>query len=149
MPELEKAACDYFLLLSKIEYALKNSGFVVNGRKDTASPHGDGFIGHVHERLAVDTEDNDIKEFLKNPPKKQLYKDGVISWSTPDTIRPGDRQEMMQACLTVRNNLFHGAKNNDGNAGRNIILIRAAQKILDAAIAVCPEIKRNFDLAEL
>lgn len=149
MSELEDAAYNYFLLLSKVEYALKNSGFVVSGRKDTASPYWDGFIGHVHENLVVNAEDDDIKEFLKNPPKKQLYKDGVISWSTPDTIRPDDRQELMQACLTVRNNLFHGAKNNDGNAGRNIILIRAAQKILNAAIAVCPKVKIKFDSAEL
>jgi hypothetical protein len=149
MTPLQHEACQYFLLLSRLEYTLKNSGFVTTGKKDTASPNWEGFIAHVHEKIKIIPGDEDIKAFLKDPPKRQLYKDGAISWSNSDAIKATDRQEMLQACLTIRNNLFHGGKNADSEAVRNLDLLKAATKIVIAAIEACPTIKSKFDLAEL
>ncbi|MCD8498098.1 MAG: hypothetical protein LRZ85_08510 [Alphaproteobacteria bacterium] len=146
---MNKAAQDYFLFISKLEYALKNSGFVTIGRKDSAMPDWEKFIIHVHKELRVDTVDADIRHFLDSPPKKQLYKDGNIYWSSPEKIKDSDTREMLQACLSVRNNLFHGGKHGDGNSGRNEILIRAATKILHNAVEACPLVKQWFDMAEL
>lgn len=127
---LKAAACEYFLLLSKLEYALKNCDFITNGKKDAAKPDWNSFIDRVHGAITIDTQDNDVQKFLDNPPKKQLYQDGNLSWSEPEKIKASNQKEVLQACLTIRNNLFHGGKHGDGNAGRNEYLLSAATKIL-------------------
>ena len=145
---LEQIACDYFLLLSRLEYALKISSYIVNDR-GSAKPDWEGFITSVSPKMKVDTNDNDIRAFLDFPPRKQLFEDGIISWSNPDKITDNDSARMLQACLTIRNNLFHGGKHGEGNAGRNIILIKAATKILRVAIETFPDVRERFEYAEL
>ncbi len=145
---LLETACDYFLLLSRLEYALKNSSYLTND-KESAKPDWERFIDFVSSRMAVDTNDRDVRAFLDLPPKRQLFEDGKISWSKPENIKDHDKTRMLQACLTVRNNLFHGGKHGDGNAGRNMVLISAATKILRAAIDACPDVKAQFEYAEL
>jgi len=143
-----QVACDYFLLLSKLEYALKNGAYITNNR-DAAKPDWDRFIAFVNPKIEIDVNDADIRAFLDSPPKRQLFKDGVISWSNPGKIADHDKERMLQACLTIRNNLFHGGKHGDGNTGRNMVLISAATKILSAAIEACPTVKEQFEFAEL
>lgn len=146
---LETAACKYFLLLSKLEYALKNTGFITSHKNYAAKPDWNSFIDRVHGTITIDTQDSDVQNFLNNPPKKQLYKDGNLSWSKPEEIKASNQKEALQACLTVRNNLFHGGKHGDGNAGRNEYLLSAATKILTSAMKACPKVEEKFNLAEL
>lgn len=146
---LEKAACEYFLLVSRLEYALKNGGFCKSGQDDAASPDWEKFIRDVSLDIDNLSKDEDIKYFLNNPPKKQLYKDNELSYSPPQNISDTDKQGMLQACLTIRNNIFHGAKHSDSSEQRNNRLISAATKILKAASESEDKVKQAFDNAKL
>ena len=146
---LKKTACEYFLLLSKLEYALKNADFVKGNDRDNAQPDWDKFFNDVQSKIKLDIESDDIQEFLNHPPARQLFKGGILSWSKPQKILCSDSRRVLDTCLTIRNNLFHGGKYGDGNAGRNEVLLSAATKILTSAMNVHPQVKQNFDLADL
>ena len=153
---LEKEACEYFMLVSRMEYALKNSGFVKSGYGDAAQLDWNGFINYIHDKVEINLEDEDIKKLMEEPARRQIYKDDKLDWSNSQRIVETGKKELLQNCLTIRNNLFHGGKYGDrnaGNAGRNEYLLKAAKKILTAAITaatnVCPIIDGNFYLAKL
>ncbi|PZP54958.1 MAG: hypothetical protein DI586_08350 [Micavibrio aeruginosavorus] len=149
MPDLQQIACNYFLLLSSLEYALKNSGFVKVDSSYNAEPDWNKFKDEVHDKMNIDISDPDIQEIIKSRPARQIFKNDNLTWATPDRINPQKTKEFIDACLTIRNNLFHGGKHKDGNAGRNEVLIKAATKILNAAIEACPLVKNKFDEATL
>lgn len=146
---IEKSACEYFLFLSKFEYALKKSGYVTADSNSNASPDWNRFKEDMHGKISVDKNDADISVLLKQRPARQTYKDGQLGWSQPQKIGDNDNKALIDACLTIRNNLFHGGKHGDGNAGRNETLIKAATKILNSALDANSDVKQQFIFAEL
>lgn len=149
MHDLKLAACDYFLFLSKIEYALKNSGFVKSDSHHNALPDWNKFKEAVHANMAIDGNDPDIRAIRAQRPARQIYRDNQLDWSTPQNIGQTDNKALIDACLTIRNNLFHGGKHGDGNDGRNKILISAAIKILNAALDAEQDVKSQLQHAVL
>ena len=145
---LERRACEYFLFVSRFEYALKNTEFVKINSDKKVQPDWDGFFDFLQGRMKLDIDD-DVEELLGKPPANQIYESEKLSWSKPQAIQHANIKEALKACLTVRNNLFHGGKHGDGNAGRNEVLLRASKKILEGALEVSPQVNEKFKLAEL
>lgn len=149
MHDLKLAACDYFLFLSSIEYALKNGGYAKADTDYDATPDWNKFKDSVHDSMVIDDNDPDIKAIRDQRPARQIYKNEKLDWSSPQKIGQTDKKALIDACLTIRNNLFHGGKHGDGNAGRNKTLIRAALKILNAALDAEPTVKNQLQNAIL
>jgi hypothetical protein len=155
---IEDDVVKYFELFSKMEYALKNSGFVLD--KGYAEADWNSFINHVSGSMTINMDDN-IKYLMEKPPKKQIVIKGIAGYPKEphEKIKDGDYKEMICACKRIRNNLFHGGKmGNDtdhsdedpnGDPDRNAKLITAAIKILEAAKNACPIVKEKFDQAKL
>lgn len=147
--DMESLAFDYFMKLSRVEYALKKAGFVTGKEKDgyNARPDWTAFKNDVHERMNLSLDDSDIKHLMDQRPARHLFKDGALTWSEPQKIGKGDKRALIDCCLTIRNNLFHGDKYGDGNKGRNEILLKAAAKILDSAINANDNVKYEYEQA--
>ncbi|MCA9468321.1 MAG: hypothetical protein KC643_23170 [Nitrospira sp.] len=149
MDELKKAACEYFFLISRIEYALKNSDYLDVNDGDV-KPSWTKFIDEIGNRITLSTENKYIRYLADDPPKKQTYKDGNLSWSSPQAINQTNVKGLICACLTIRNNLFHGGKINDNDQERNLNLLKAATEIFNAAMNASPKkTKKAFEEARL
>ncbi len=144
---MENEAKDFFLFFAKFEYALKNSDFVKYDKK-RAKPDWEKFKKMTKIPSSINS-DEDVKYLKKNPPKVQCYDDTSkrLIWNERKKIN--DTSELIDACLTIRNNLFHGGKCNDSDNIRNMSLLNSAKKILEALLEENTELKRKFDDATL
>lgn len=138
---LEQAACEYFFLVSKLEYALKNSNFVKDD-DGKAKPNWNEFKNTICSRITIPAHDENVQYLASHPPKKQTYSDGRLGVSNPQSISLSNVKGLIDACLTIRNNLFHGGKHNDDQV-RNLKLLKAAEIILYAALDASPQKTRE------
>lgn len=109
-------AKEVFIEFARFEYCLKATGFLKNN-SELAESNWDKFsnctemkkfFGDIKSKSA--TTCCSMHYILKNPPKKQIVKDGRLSWGTPPCINSS--QCYFGAVRRVRNNLFHGGKFN-------------------------------------
>lgn len=106
--EIQQLVYDFFLQFSRLEFALKESGYVKAGSRDSAEPDWRTFIERHSDSYTLDAVE---KELMANPPLKQVYRDHKIIWMDFDF--PHDSTELNNlvfALKTMRNNLFHGGK---------------------------------------
>ena len=151
--DLENLACEYFLFMSKFEYALKQTDFVKSDKYNNAKPDWDRFIEEISAKIKINFDDPHIQRMMNKPPKRQIYKDRKLDWNENNgTIKKSHNnvpRQLIECCLTIRNNLFHGGKIDDGNQGRNKYLLNAGLKILNAAKDAHLGLKQSFISAEL
>ncbi len=108
MPE---RACEFFARFSRFEYALKNSGYF-KGSSDGLIPDWNRFSNELGNELFRYIEENKIAEtILSDPPRRQIVKDGKLSWASCEAVR--DIVGLFLAIRCIRNNLFHGGKYGD------------------------------------
>ncbi|PSB84829.1 hypothetical protein C5F64_12805 [Photobacterium damselae subsp. damselae] len=106
--EIQQLVYTFFLQFSRLEFALKESGFVKSGTRDEALPDWGRFIERYSKSYALDKTE---KELMAEPPLKQVYLNEKICWVDFDF--PDDSTELNNlvfALKTMRNNLFHGGK---------------------------------------
>jgi hypothetical protein len=108
-------AWEFFVFFSRFEYALKRVQRYMKPGEGDAQPNWERFASDVNEKFipAPDTQLAAAVAFYKaQPPRKQLRKDGQMSWSDP--IGPEKNEPLLvwlsRAIRLVRNNLFHGGK---------------------------------------
>lgn len=115
MPEeLDKLAFSFFKLFAQYEYALKAMQYARSGAGGQAEPEWDKFSNEIG-RLVLDEPDGEILDAINylfdHPPKKQILKDGVLSWQNVN-IAERSPQILFSHIRRVRNNLYHGGKFN-------------------------------------
>ena len=148
--ELNKIAYDFFLVFSRMEYALKVSGF--NNGDGVAKANWYKFATHQDiENFIANPPTTEISEaidyIIGNPPMRQSVKNNILGWETvvPDTKSNADK--LFQYIRRVRNNLFHGGKFN-GNwfePQRSESLIKNSLIILHAVIKCEPTINDAYN----
>lgn len=106
--ETQQLVYAFFLQFSRLEFALKESGYVKADFRDSAGPDWKRFIEQYSYAYVLDKVEN---ELMADPPLRQVYRNEQISWvdfEFPDAST--QLNNLVFALKTMRNNLFHGGK---------------------------------------
>ena len=145
---------EFFLVLSRMEFALKLVGFA-SGDDKKVSPDWDGFAKEVSE--SFDWKANKEVEvaiccYLDHPPKKQVLRNGRLDWETAIPNSDTEFERALVLVRRVRNNLFHGGKYNaqsHDETARNEELMRQGILILKAVMLQMPKVQAAYDGAAI
>jgi len=143
-------ACNFLSVFSRIEYALKSTGFAIGDNK-SVEPAWDIFANEIDEKLFQinDTElQQAIEYILENPPRKQVIENERIIFinQTIDSSQK-NTQQLLLMIRTVRNNLFHGGKylpDGEIEAGRNEFLVNYSLIILRNCIQINTRVYASY-----
>ena len=122
-------------VMMRLEFALKDNGFFVPGRRAVAEVD---WVGFANDKLGpgfwqkIKLAD-EVQVLIQAPPKKQVV-DGGGNLSWQDRGEVVSVQELIAALNGVRNNLFHGGKSGDPDGSRNADLIQAALYLVDQVL---------------
>ena len=145
-PEL---ACRFLATFSRMEYALKASGYLQN--VNDAHPDWDRFAADIRVEFE-EIDDGDFRTAVKylreEPPCKQIVQDGQLTF----VDRPADGQPVAHQVLLmvrrVRNNLFHGGKYSpasEANPGRDRALIEYSLIVLEHCITQNSAVRERYE----
>jgi hypothetical protein len=141
----------FLLVFSRLEYAMKRAGFLVNNKKD-AQADWDCFAHSIRPKFHSASQP-DLEEacsyLRQNPPNKQVNDHGSLGWC-PIAIGDGESDEafLLRAVRVVRNNLFHGGKYPTGprqDVARDHALLNASLTVLEHCRASSPEVNSFFE----
>lgn len=147
-PEL---ACKFLAVFSRLEYALKASGYAV-GNESRIDPAWDRFANEIDGTFA-NLQNEVVAEarnyLLSSPPRKQVLKDSRVIFQD-QRIDENQRkaQQVLLMVRTVRNNLFHGGKHlpdGEKEPNRNFHLVDSALKVLEACSALNTEVRAAYE----
>jgi hypothetical protein len=140
---------DFFLVISRMEYALKAAGYVKKGRNGEPVIKWKNFTQELQGKLIFD-DDNTLSQayqfLISEPPDSQKY-NGSLHWKKR-TQRDDQTEEdfVIESVRTVRNNLFHGGKEPTAPlTERNKKLIKSALLIAAFAVSAHPSVGSAFD----
>jgi hypothetical protein len=143
-----KLIYEFFEMFSRFEYALKQANFLKKGKSQVrdhrtfrhaprwnAVPDWDEFSKSIGK---LRPSENFIKArdyLIKEPPKTQVVGECGLEWEdTVQGLRETDAKYLLRLVRTVRNNLFHGGKD-DYTLGPEDEVYRHRQ-LLESALAV-------------
>ena len=133
-PQLGRPAFCFFYKHSRLEFALKENGYLKNAEPGSnAEPHWKEFTkrsSHVY-RISADAE-----KLISASPKRQVVAaDKRLEWQDIDLRQcTNDLEKISQVVKTIRNNLFHGGKHRaDGwdDPERTRMLLSLGVAVLD------------------
>ncbi len=147
-PEL---SYEFLGTFARCEYALKGAGFAKGGA-NSVDPDWNSFAKSIdwHFRRVKNPEFVEAIDFLlKEPPRKQVLRDGLIAWkeSPPDPKLP-KAQQVLLLVRRIRNNMFHGAKvwsPDYDNRERDVKLVRAALTVLKECVLLSRHVQLAYD----
>ena len=139
----------FFLVLSRMEFALKVSGFAT-GTENSVKPDWDGYARRIRDTFSK-RETPDLLEasnyYLNTPPQKQVLRNGGLAWSSTMPTNSAEIDVLLMLVRRVRNNLFHGGKYNSqahDETARNESLLRYGITILEASMTLVPDVKAAY-----
>ena len=144
---------DFFLVFSRAEYALKNSGFL-KGDERRVDPDWDKFAASLKNSFRKDKSKElqiATEYILDNPPMKQVLRQNTLMWEA--NIPNGTLTDIeILLCLVrrIRNNLFHGGKHNAESfedAERSTQLLQSSLVVIRECVLLAPEVKIHYDAA--
>jgi hypothetical protein len=133
--DVSEEANRLFKVMMRLEFALKDVGFFVPGRRAVAEVD---WVRFANDQLGADfwrriKGVDEVKVLIHSPPKRQIVDEsGHLIWH--DRGEVVSVQELIAALNGVRNNLFHGGKSGDPDGNRNADLIRAALYLVDLVL---------------
>lgn len=106
--DLKDIVYEFFMKFSRFEFALKESGFVRAGHRDSVQSDWGAF----HNQFEAEYVLSDFEqEILDAPPKVQVFRNGNIHWQDFQfQERLSNLEQLTLALRAMRNNLFHGGK---------------------------------------
>ena len=152
----------FFLVFSRLEYALKNSGFIQphrNRRNETApsaEPNWRSFarsINNLFMKGHTPELEQACEYILMNPPMRQVLINGRVAWDTTGPNQSLSEPELLLLHVRrVRNNLFHGAKFSNTSfedTDRQERLLKGSLLVLKECLRISPSVKSAFDSATI
>ncbi len=143
----------FFLIFSRIEYALKRSEYV-SGDENNPKADWETFgkeIASVFNKHKCQELEEAIEYLKNNPPKKQILKiqneRRELDWRCPHEKLP-EIQLLINAVKRVRNNLFHGGKYPSrpvADPSRNGELIKHSITVLKYLLYSSDKVKNHYD----
>ena len=141
---------EFFMLFSRFEYALKRSGrYARAGRNDSAEPNWELFASDASGAWLSGQGPNSaaVRALVSAPPRRQVFRDGALGWADPPAASAESLTDVLRLVKTVRNNLFHGGKQPDGDideVSRNSTLLRASLLVLRTCVSLVPAVEEAF-----
>ncbi len=147
MPDIETLAHEFFRRFSRMEYALKKSGFC-KGNEKRVDADWNRFANSIRGELETDPMlRNAVAYLTKHPPKKQCRMKNKLKW----TLVPPHKHltsELIECAKRVRNNLFHGGKF-DGRRWfmpeRDALLFRHSLVVLEGCLRASADVRRAWN----
>ncbi|WP_238373035.1 hypothetical protein [Heliomarina baculiformis] len=143
--DVSEEATRLFKVMMRLEFALKDVGFFVPGRRTVAEVD---WVRFANDQLGADFWQrikivDEVQVLIHAPPKKQIVDEvGNLIWL--DRSEVVSVQELIAALNGVRNNLFHGGKSGDPDGDRNADLIRAALYLVDQVLKEDDVLQTSF-----
>ncbi len=143
-PELPELAGKFFVRFSRFECALKQSGFCKQERSNGVAADWNAFA-HLPEidNLFSGFEANPVSNYMiEFPPKKRVMVNGALGWR--EVKKPVNMVELTEALSRVRNNLFHGDKQNP-NLSRNAQLLNSGAAVMEAMLEAHNDVRLKYE----
>jgi hypothetical protein len=146
-PELPELAEQFFARFSRFESALKNSGFPKQEKNEGVSADWDKFAHEVSvaDLFAHMKANRDTAYLINEPPKKRVMVNGHLDWRAAKS--PVNMAELAGALKRVRNNLFHGDKQNS-HLSRNAQLLNAGLAIMERMLEANDEVRQAYEFLQ-
>lgn len=129
--------CEFFATFSRIEFALKEIGYVRNER-GIVSPAWWGFAEDMNGKVIVEPNSelaNAINCLCEEPPMVQV---SAHNWQPAELHGQSLLEKAIDATCRVRHNLFHGGKHTPHSPpGRDRKLVTSALCVLLACVGSC------------
>ncbi|SEI03712.1 hypothetical protein [Paracoccus alkenifer] len=143
--EVSEAGICLFKCMMRLEFAVKEAGYVRRGSRNAAEIDWDEYarnrLGPGFWRQVQGAEE--IKPLIQTPPKKQIVDDnGSLDWRNAGEVTCV--QELIGAVRRVRNNLFHGGKSGDPDAERNDELFAASLCVIELILKKDDRVRTIF-----
>ena len=147
----QKRVFGFLALFSRLECALKRSGFARSGAQGQAEPDWKAFAESLAQALASVRLADFIaaREYLvSHPPNRQVIEAGGIVWKeNPRRPSETDTMYLLRVVRDVRNNLFHGGKYHEGpieEIARDRKLIDQATTVLEVVVELDGKVRGVF-----
>jgi hypothetical protein len=135
---------EFFKVISRFEFALKDIGFARMGRDEVPEIKWDDFANGLGREFYNKIKIEGVAPtLLSEPPRLQLIRANRLEWQ--DARPPSNVQELFGAVRRVRNNLFHGGKSGEADNQRSEKLIAEAIAVLQEALQASDNIRRSFE----
>ena len=138
-------ACEFFAVFSRLEYAMKESGYMRINRFNRAVPDWDRLAASApnHFQVIPGSELSEAIDFLNNePPQVQT---AAQQWQVVPLRGIAPVSTALDAAQRVRNNLFHGGKHTPHSPpGRDEALVRASLTLLLACVSQIPGLEAAY-----
>lgn len=113
--KLDNLAFKLFKIFAQYEFFLKMHGFTSEGLNNGINLNWDKFSNEIGAQIFENKNDQlqiAIDNLFNAPPKKQILKEGKLSWQGQknDTDIKKTPQLLFSYIRRVRNNLYHGGK---------------------------------------
>lgn len=144
---------EFFLTFARVEFALKNSGFV-KGNERKALPDWDSFAASIRNHFTKNKTDDleqAVNYIMDNPPMKQVLRQNTLMWeANVPNGNLSDIEVLLLLIRRIRNNLFHGAKHNIDvfeDTARITRLLQSSLIIIQECLLLQPHVKATYDQA--
>lgn len=110
---LDDLGYEFFREFARYEYCLKAIGLLEGTRAAKAS--WSKYAAEVTQIIDLPQSPDlmeSINYFMEYPPKKQIVRDGVLTWDDTLPAHSSKAELILLLICRVRNNLFHGGKFN-------------------------------------
>ncbi len=148
--QLDQLAVRMFRQYSRMEYALKAAGYLINHNGDAKADWvklGNAIDPEFEAMSQQHGELQDAVHYLReSPPKKQIVEDGQLDWKDVKPTAPTPTSEILLYVARVRNNLFHGGKFNGMwfDPDRSLQLLPRSMVVLDTVLELSPQVRANY-----
>jgi hypothetical protein len=140
--------CEFFAVFSRMEFALKEDGFVKKG-PSRAQPDWDRFATAAATWLTLAPESNAaaaVAYLTEEPPQVQTAQ---LKWEAAPLAGQSAVERAVHAVTRVRNNLFHGGKHTPHSPeGRDEKLVRFSLQLIYACLEQNEGLRTTFEQTE-
>ncbi len=143
---------DFFIAFSRMEFALKHSGYAKADNRRNAMADWDKFADDNDKAFQQKFADKKNKSLIiatnylfDTPPKRLKYISGELNWEKRDIIKNRTLKELLIIVRGVRNNLFHGSKKLAiTEQSRNRDLLNYGLIILNECLIIDRNVRQKF-----
>ncbi|MEX2596399.1 MAG: hypothetical protein WEC59_05650 [Salibacteraceae bacterium] len=151
--EEEKLILHFFVLFARFESALKQVPEFrkVNGNNKKLEPKWTEFAKSIEDKADYSINlklSYAMRTILQNPPKIQCCEHGRVIWKENRIDSGSDTNKASTHIRTIRNNLFHGAKFEEGFSEantRNTRLIEMCITILEYWLTLDARVSHQYN----
>ena len=147
----QSIVCEFFILFSRFEYALKRAGYAQqSGRQITIEwKRFAKTLESKFDHSAAPSLTKSCDYITERPPKTQrIDSSGKLSWvETEKRACDLELVRLVRLVQTVRNNLFHGGKfpgSREDEVSRDKELIQSSITILESILELDSNVNRLF-----